>query len=236
MGERVRWEVKKDLREHNIELEDEDEEPGAQPAVLTYVWHNRKALVFNLQQNKVIRSEDTWDRFLEGFMSNPSNQVMDTDSLPIDQFMARMIRTFGRCMSLKRIYLAGIHLEMQYKACPEIRPQKADPFFIRVGPKMVLINHRETDDLREVLLSFGARVATFLRFFSSGNGLGGDLGWASRAATTPVGPGDQNHEEGDDDNGYGQVYEKQGFSGGGAWHKGGLGTPKSQMSGTSRRR
>lgn len=58
MGERVRWEVEKDLREHNIELEDEDEEIGAQkvePAVLTYVWHNRKALVFNLQQHKVIR-------------------------------------------------------------------------------------------------------------------------------------------------------------------------------------
>jgi hypothetical protein len=32
------------------------------------------------------------------------------------------------------------------------------------------------------------------------------------------------------------VYEKRGFSGGGAWNKGGLGTPKSQMSGTSRRR
>ncbi|KAG0666642.1 hypothetical protein C6P46_004308 [Rhodotorula mucilaginosa] len=236
MGERVRWEVEKDLREHNIELEDEDEEPGVQPAVLTYVWHNRKALVFNLQQNKVIRSEDTWDRFLEGFMSNPSNQVMDTDSHPIDQFMARMIRTFGRCKSLKRIYLAGIHLETLYEACPEIRPQKADPFFIRVGPKMVLINHRETDDQREVLLSFGARVATFLRFFSSDNGLGADLGWAFRASTPPVGPGDQNHEEGDDDNGYGQVYEKRGFSGGGAWNKGGLGTPKSQMSGTSRRR
>jgi hypothetical protein len=46
----------------------------------------------------------------------------------------------------------------------------------------------------------------------------------------------RNHEEGDDDNGYGQVYEKRGFSGGGAWNKGGLGTPKSQMSGTSRRR
>ena len=55
MGERVHWEVEKDLREHNIELEDEDEEPGVQPAVVTYVWHNRNALVFNLQQNKVIR-------------------------------------------------------------------------------------------------------------------------------------------------------------------------------------
>ncbi|GAA5989197.1 hypothetical protein JCM10908_001205 [Rhodotorula pacifica] len=239
MGQRVRWEVEKDLREHNIELEDENEEPGAQkvpPAVLTYVWHNRKALVYNLQKFKVIRSEDVWDSFVDGFMaSNPSNQVMDTDSLPIDQFMARMIRTFGRCKSLKRIYLAGIHVKTLLEACPEIDPQNLHPFFIRVGPKLVLINHRETEDQREELLGLSTRVATFLRFFSSDNGLGADLGWAFRASTPPVGPGDQNHEEGDDENGYGQVYEKQAFSGGGAWHQGSAGTPKAQMSGMSRR-
>lgn len=211
MGERVRWEVEKDLREHNIELEDEDEEPGVQPAVLTYVWHNRKALVFNLQQNKVIRyvgshlhartirlthcrlfrSEDTWDRFLEGFMSNPSNQVMDTDSLAIDQFMARMIRTFGRCKSLKRIYLAGIHLETLYEACPEIRPQKADPFFIRVGPKMVLCveeeilryRHPEADDGIPLTGSTTAKLTTSARFCSP-SALASPLSSASSAPTT----------------------------------------------------
>lgn len=71
-------------------------------------------------------------------MSNPSNQVMDSDSMPVDQCMARMLRTYGRCKSLKMIYLAGIRLETLYEACPEIKPQNAHPFFIRVGPKMVL--------------------------------------------------------------------------------------------------
>ncbi|GAA5860563.1 hypothetical protein JCM3774_006208 [Rhodotorula dairenensis] len=248
MGQRVRWEVEKDLREHNVELDEDDdgdEDPGAQkpqPAVLTYVWHNRKALIYNLLQNKVIRSEDTWDRFLDGFMTVPSNQVMDSDSLRIDQYMARMLRTFGRCQSLKRIYLAGIHLESLYEACPEIKPQNGKQFFIRVGPQLVLINHRETDDQRDALLSFGGRVTTFLRFFSSDNGLGADLGWAFRASTPPVGPGDQNLEEGDDENGYGPVYEKQAFSGGGAWYKGPARTSKSAQwaggggSGTGHRR
>lgn len=124
-------------------------------------------------------------------MSNPSNQVMDTDSLPIDQFMARMIRTFGRCMSLKRIYLAGIHLEMQYKACPEIRPQKADPFFIRVGPKMVLCVKKRPSlhiNLRKLTTnprkgSTTARLMTCARFcFRSG--LASPLSSASSAAGT----------------------------------------------------
>lgn len=64
--------------------------------------------------------------------------MQDTGELPIDQFMAKMLRTFGRCKNLKRIYLAGIHLETLIEACPEIKPQNAHPFFIRVGPKMVL--------------------------------------------------------------------------------------------------
>lgn len=65
MGQRVRWEVEKDLREHNIDLDDGDnDEPldtqsDAPPAILTFVWHNRKALVYNLQQNRIIRCAQT---------------------------------------------------------------------------------------------------------------------------------------------------------------------------------
>ncbi|GAA5996437.1 uncharacterized protein JCM10292_007607 [Rhodotorula paludigena] len=218
IGARVRWEVEKDLREHNIELDEGEDEP-LQPGVLCYVWHNKKALVYNLKQSRVLTRDDTWDMFMAGFSSIPNNQIMDCGEASIIDKMAAMIRTYGRFSNLKRIYLAGIHLESFLEAIPELRLQDRSSFHTHVAPKMVLIDHRETDDARDVLLTSSWRVARFLRFFSSCHGLGGDLGWALRAATPIVGPGDQNHEEGDDENGYEQVIETDAIKGAGSWVK-----------------
>ncbi|GEM11629.1 hypothetical protein Rt10032_c16g5646 [Rhodotorula toruloides] len=188
------------LGEHNIEL-DEDDEEKVPPVVVSIVWHNRKALVYKLGNNKVapegFRGDEQWDRFPAGWTSLRNNQVIDVGEAPIDRRMANMIELYGQAPNLKRIFLAGIHLETLPDSCETLKPGSGQ-FFIRVAPKLVLINHRETDDEREVLKGSGWGVAVFARFFSSNNGLVTDLGWVFRPVTPPVGPGDQNHEEGDD--------------------------------------
>ncbi|BGP30216.1 hypothetical protein JCM10296v2_001968 [Rhodotorula toruloides] len=219
-GESRSREVEKDLRDHNIEL-DEDDEEQVPPVIMSIVWHNRSALVYNLKKNGVLRGvrvDDQWGSFLAGWTSLRNNQAIDVGEAPIDRFMANTIELYGQAPNLKRIFIAGIHLETLLYSCEKLKPGSGQ-FFVRVAPKLVLVNHRETDDEREVLKGSGWRVAVFNRFFGSKNGLGTDLGWAFRPVAQPVGPGDQNHEEGDDENGFGQVYNTHAFDGSGAWDK-----------------
>ncbi|GAA5911776.1 hypothetical protein JCM8208_005594 [Rhodotorula glutinis] len=218
-GERVRWEVEKDLREHDIELEAGDGNSSAakQPSVLCLFWHNRKALLYNFKQSKVISNDGAWDSFLAGFNSVPTNHALDHGEASTCAAMALVISTIGRSSAVKRIYLAGVNLEELHETLPDLRPNKATLFHVDLVPKLVLVDHRETDDARETLLTSGWRVARFLRYFSSKHGLGGDLGWAIRPSTPILGPGDQNHDIGADENGYEEVYEPQKFQAEGGW-------------------
>ncbi|GAA5835503.1 hypothetical protein JCM9279_004562 [Rhodotorula babjevae] len=193
VGERVRWEVEKDLREHDIELEEghSDSAAAKQPSVLCLFWHNRKALLYNFKQSKVISNDGAWDSFLAGFNSVPTNHALDHGEASTCAAMALVISTIGRSRAVKRIYLAGVNLEELHETLPDLRPNKATLFHVDLVPKLVLVDHRETDDARETLLTSGWRVARFLRYFSSHHGLGGDLGWAYRPSTPILGPGDQ---------------------------------------------
>lgn len=60
-------------------------------------------------------------------------------------------------------------------SCPP-SPLKVPPLY-SVGPRLVLINHRESEEERDRLLESGWRVTVFRRYFGSSNGLGGDVGW-----------------------------------------------------------
>ncbi|GAA5929399.1 hypothetical protein JCM3775_002331 [Rhodotorula graminis] len=219
VGERVRWEVEKDLREHDIELEEGHDDTAAakQPSVLCLFWHNRKALLYNFKQSKVSSNDGAWDSFLAGFNSVPTNHALDHGEASTCAAMALVISTLGRSSAVKRIYLAGVNLEELHETLPDLRPNKATLFHVDLVPKLVLVDHRETDDARETLLTSGWRVARFLRYFSSHHGLGGDLGWAYRPSTPILGPGDQNHDIGADENGFEDVYEPQKFQAQGGW-------------------
>ncbi|GAA6048932.1 hypothetical protein JCM3770_007125 [Rhodotorula araucariae] len=202
-GAQVRWEVEKDLREHSIEIDEKNDVCAPQPAVLCFVWHNRKALVYNLKETRVISNDGEWDSFLAGFNSVSNNHAMDIGDARICVAMSRLISTVGDASATKRIYLAGIYLEELLDSLPDLRPE----LHVEIVPKLVLIDHRETDDARDALLLSGWRVARFLRFFSSSRGLGGDLGWAYRPPSPILGPDDGNHDPGTDEQGYEEVYQ-----------------------------
>jgi len=162
------------------------------------------------------RNDGAWDSFLAGFNSVPTNHALDHGEASTCAAMALVISTIGRSNAVKRIYLAGVNLEELHETLPDLRPNKATLFHVDLVPKLVLrvvhsrsldsrpgseltssshssrrVDHRETDDARETLLTSGWRVARFLRYFSSHHGLGCDLGWAYRPSTPILGPGDQ---------------------------------------------
>ncbi|GAA6001095.1 hypothetical protein JCM10207_007410 [Rhodosporidiobolus poonsookiae] len=214
-GHRLRWEIEKDSREHDIALEDgESDQTGV--GIVGIIFQHKAALVENLQKNGVIKQAKTWDDFLVGFTEVGINHVMDVGTLGAQDpmaslnHMASVIRNVGRLPAVKQLYLAGVGVDNLREACPELKPSQS-AFYTDVGRKIVLINAREQDDDRELLAASGWRVTVFRRYFSSQYGLGYDLGWRFRPMTPPVGPGDQNHEDGDDENGFAQVIDKGGF-------------------------
>lgn len=107
------------------------------PVVMSIMWHNRKALVYNLTKNRVIRTDDQWGNFLAGWTSLRNNQAIDVGEAPIDRFMANMIELYGQAPNLKRIFIAGIHLETLLDSCEKLKPGSGQ-FFVRVAPKLVL--------------------------------------------------------------------------------------------------
>ncbi|GAA5831765.1 hypothetical protein JCM11251_003871 [Rhodosporidiobolus azoricus] len=209
MGRALRSQIEEDIREHNIQLDEQDDQINAPvPAILGIVFHAKKALVGNLIKNKVIRSEPAWNDFIEGFTSLGNNQVIDIGSHPSPPLIAPLLLCLAPNSDVKLIYLAGSNVEQLKEACPELADARG-AFYLRAGPKLVLINHRESEEeLQSLRNSSGWRVVQWRRYFSSVNGLGADSGWGFRAPSPYVGPGDQNHEEGADDNGYADLSKK----------------------------
>ncbi|GAA5892608.1 hypothetical protein JCM6882_005658 [Rhodosporidiobolus microsporus] len=209
MGSRLRWQVEEDVRKSDIQLDEEDDRANApKAAILAFVFHAKKALVGNLVKNRVISSERTWNDFIEGFTSIGNNQVMDTGSTPSSLLLAPLLLRLGPSPDVKLIYLAGVNVDHLREACPELdrHGRAVGGFYATVGPKLVLINHRESEEeLQTLREQSGWRVTQFRRYFSSVNGLGADLGWGFRAPSPYIGPGDQKIEEGDDENGYADV-------------------------------
>ncbi|GAA5927244.1 hypothetical protein JCM10213_005616 [Rhodosporidiobolus nylandii] len=207
MGSRLRWMIEQDIREHDIELDVEDpSQEGARSAFLTFVFVNKDALFENLKANKVLKSRVTFDDFFGGFTQFGNNHVIDIGNQSVDEHIKDILGWLAPSPDTKRIYLAGINVEGLREVYPELKPSPS-PWYRKVGPKLVLINHRDTDEQRDELAESGWRVTVFRRYFSSQNGLGGDLGWGwrFRSTTPPIGPGDANLEDGDDENGYQEV-------------------------------
>ncbi|GAA5970078.1 hypothetical protein JCM11641_000258 [Rhodosporidiobolus odoratus] len=204
MGDRLAWEIELDTREHDIDVDDGGSSETIKPFFTTYVFCNKKALADNLIKHEVVDSPSVFDDFLTGFASLGNNQVIDSGEKPIEPYFSYLLLSMGPTPALKRIYLAGVNVDNLREACPQLKPSAA-AFYLKTGPKIVLVNHRENDEQRDVLLTSGWRVTVFCRYFSSQHGLGGDLGWKFRPDTPPIGPGDANLEDGDNENRYAAV-------------------------------
>ncbi|BGP46205.1 hypothetical protein JCM10450v2_002045 [Rhodotorula kratochvilovae] len=178
--------------EHNIDIDELGDPNAPQPAVLCFLWHNRKALVFNFKDTKVLSNDGQWDSLLAGFVSVANNHAMDIGDASACASISQVITTVGRSPATKRIYLAGINLEELYGALPDLRPNKASILHVDIVPKLVLIDHRESDDTRETLLTPPSPI---------------------------IGPGDQNHDPGADEYGHEDVYDSRNFAAGGGWSR-----------------
>ncbi|GAA6026851.1 hypothetical protein JCM8097_005907 [Rhodosporidiobolus ruineniae] len=203
-GQGLRYQVELDVREHDIQLDDPDS--SAPVAIVGLVFQNKDSLVQNLVKNEVIRLGKDWDAFQAGFQRRASNQFIDVGSAVVEEKMAGDISLEGE--HYVRIYLAGVNVNILRSYCKELQPSPTSAYR-KLAEKIVIVNHRETDLDRESLAESGWRVTVFRRYFASQYGLGTDQGWGFRATTPPVGPGDQNHADGDDSDGHSAILYPQ---------------------------
>ncbi|TNY18030.1 hypothetical protein DMC30DRAFT_79581 [Rhodotorula diobovata] len=160
---RLIWEIEKDLSGHDFERAGGDK--PVRPTVLTLFFHDKVELVRQLLRTKVIASTETWEDFLVGFASAADNECVDVAG-DAEPHIASLLLTLGYASNLKRIYVVGAQLDRLYEACPALLPSDV-PFYVDVGPKLVLVNASETDDERDLLSTSGWRVTTFPRFFGT---------------------------------------------------------------------
>ncbi|BGP38111.1 hypothetical protein JCM10450v2_002042 [Rhodotorula kratochvilovae] len=160
---RLRWEIEKDLRTHDVELE--EGEQAVRAGILTFLLHDKVQVVKHLLRTRTIASAETWDAFLAGFGSTANNQCVDVVG-GVEGDLATLLLTIGSASGLKRIYIVGAQLDRLYEVCPALLPSDV-AFGVDVGPKIVLVNASESDEERDLLQTSGWRVTIFPRFFGA---------------------------------------------------------------------
>lgn len=90
----VRWEVEKDLRAFDVELDEQDVETNEPAEVICHVFVNKAALVNSLCKERVISSGATWDEFALAFNSASTCHLVDIGK-PFDR--AEAAWTAERC-------------------------------------------------------------------------------------------------------------------------------------------
>lgn len=176
----VAWEVEKDMRAFDIPIESDDtNEP---PLVLTIIWYNKSALVYALSSAKVIRDMEQFDDFVYAFNRSPLSFMMDIGENQVEPKMGACINLLGPLPGCKRVYCVGVHPIALTSACPYLVPRDTHTLqarrLSRIIPKLVVVNHRESEADRIELMKSGWRVTVWSRFFSGNSGLGGDWGWS----------------------------------------------------------
>ncbi|GAA5876522.1 hypothetical protein JCM8547_009414 [Rhodosporidiobolus lusitaniae] len=184
--------------EHDIKLEGDSALKPGDLTLLSFAFLDKKALL-GWRLTASFRSDDrTWEDFIAGFMDLPQNHIIDTNGVDVNSLIGDAILCMGAAREVKRIYIAGLNVDNLRSAVPQLN-KSTSAFYTTVGPKIVLINHRESEDEYEALSASGWRVTEWPRYFSSNIGLGGDQGWRFRPASPVVGPGDQNPDKDDED-------------------------------------
>ncbi|KAM0748939.1 hypothetical protein T439DRAFT_327445 [Meredithblackwellia eburnea MCA 4105] len=185
----VRWEVEKDLRAFNVDI-DEDDEDSSPPEVVTYVFYDQDALAKVLLQSQVITNPKTLRDFALAFNSGPTNQMIDIGETSTGTKIATLLKLLVPARSVKRCYVAGVHPSTIFNLVPELEYNEYDVEKQKSAlgklthEKIIIINHREWEGDREDLAAYCWRIAVFARFFSPNSGLGGDWGFKASGTGT----------------------------------------------------
>ncbi|GAA6057792.1 hypothetical protein JCM3770_001042 [Rhodotorula araucariae] len=133
-------------RAEHIKIDEKNDAYAPQPAVLRFVWHNRKALAYNLEDTRVISNDGVWDSSLAEFNSVSNNhprRLGTRASASPWRASSRLLEVLPRPSTSTSPEICLVELR---DALRDLRPDKATVLHVEIVPKLVLNHDPGTDE------------------------------------------------------------------------------------------